>query len=222
MRYIVGDTETAGLGAEKKAVEIALIEIDLDLQAINKWESLIDPGIPINPDAQAIHGISNRDVWAAPTSEEFIETTLGGRLSDDICLIGHNISFDLDMLTCIGNITQTVCTLDMARTYSQGQENNKLQTLREFFGIPENAAHRAMGDAEVCLELLKKLLPKTGRTLPDFGATDSRVIHTMPFGKHAGQLLVSLPKKYLLWLSKLPDLDKNLAESVNQAILLKD
>lgn len=221
LRYIIGDTETAGLGAEKLAVEIALREVDEELNTIQEWQSLIDPGIKINPDAMAIHGITDRMVWDAPTPDEFVEHVLKGKLDGDICLIGHNVQFDFSMLECIGNITHTVCTLELARAFVQGPENYKLQTLREFFHIPEDAAHRAMGDVNVTHQLLKEIVRISGRPILQHALTEERVIHNMPFGKHAGKPLYELPVPYIRWLLALPDIDRNLRASLDTVLLLK-
>lgn len=214
MLYIIGDTETAGLGEEKRLVEVALRLIDENMNTLTEWQSLVDPEIPINPDAQAIHGISDKDVQFAPTTSEFVGHVLGKKFDEDICLIAHNVAFDRPLLEIIGNITNTICTLDMARTYVKGPENYKLQTLREFFHIPEDIAHRAMGDVNVVHQLLRILVDISGRPLVQHAMVDDRVIHTMPFGKHAGKALFSLPYTYVSWLLSLPDLDKNLKNSL--------
>lgn len=125
-----------------------------------------------------------------------------------------NCQFDKPMLDIVGNITNTICTLDMARTYVKGPENYKLQTLREFFHIPEDAAHRAMGDVNVTHQLLRIFVEMSGRPLAQHALVEDRVIHTMPFGKHAGKPLFSLPYSYVSWLLGLPDLDKNLRTSL--------
>jgi DNA polymerase III epsilon subunit-like protein len=221
MLYIIGDTETAGLGKEKKAVEIALRAITPELVTIQQWESLVDPEIPINPAASQIHGIYDHEVALAPTSAEFVDHVIGGKFVEDICLIGHNVQFDYPLLTMIGNITHTVCTLELARAFVKGPANFKLQTLREYFGIPEDSAHRAMGDVNVTHQLLGHLIRVSGRSLEAHAMTLARVIHTMPFGKHAGVALVDLPKQYIIWLLELPDLDTNLRESLKTVRLLK-
>lgn len=221
MLFVIGDTETAGLGEQKRACEIALRLIDEDMNTIQEWQSLVDPQIKINPDAMAIHGITDEDVKFAPTSDEFVEHVLGKKFDGDICLIGHNCQFDKSMLDIIGNITNTICTLDMARTYVKGPENYKLQTLREFFKIPEDAAHRAMGDVNVTHQLLRIFVEMSGRPLAQHALVESRVIHTMPFGKHAGKPLFSLPYSYVSWLLGLPDLDKNLRTSLEAIKELK-
>lgn len=221
MLFIIGDTETAGLGAEKKACEIALQLVDENLNVLQEWDSLVDPEIPINPAATLVNGITDEMVRTAPTADEFVGHVLGKPFEEDICLVGHNISFDLPLLTMIGNITHTVCTLELSRAYITGPVNHKLQTLREFFNIPEDNAHRALGDVNVCREVLKKIIEVSGRGLLEHALTEERVIHVMPFGKHSGKALYDLPLPYMQWLLALPDLDNNLRKSLETARLLK-
>lgn len=221
MLFVLADTETGGLGEQKRACEIALRLIDEDMNTIQEWQSLVDPQMKMHPDAIAIHGITDEDVKFAPTSDEFVEHVLGKKFEEDICLIAFNVSFDKPLLEMIGNITNTICVLDMARTYVKGPENYKLQTLREFFHIPEDAAHRAMGDVNVTHQLLRIFVEMSGRPLSQHALVESRVIHTMPFGKHAGKPLFSLPYSYVSWLLGLPDLDKNLRTSLEAIKELK-
>lgn len=221
MIYIIGDTETTGLGPTRKAVEIALKQVDAHMNTLQEWHSLIDPEIPIEPGAQAVHGITAEMVAHEPTMEEFITHVLGKPFEEDICLIGHNVSFDYPMLKVIGNITHTVCSLELARAYIQGPANYKLQTLREFFNIEEDHAHSAMGDVNITQQILKKVIEISGRSLEAHALTEARVVHWMSFGKHAGKSLFDLPLGYINWLLGLPELDQNLRDSLEIAKALK-
>ena len=223
LQFLVADSETAGLGAEKRACEIALRLIDEDMNTLQEWDSLVDPEIPINPAATLVNGITDDMVRTAPTIKEFMPHVLGKPFDEDICLIAHNVAFDLPLIveSGIGNITHIICTLELARAYIPGPVNYKLQTLREFFNIPENNAHRALGDVDVCHQLLRKIVELSGRSLLQHAETEERVIHVMTFGKHAGKALFDLPLPYIQWLLALPDLDSNLRKSLEQARLLK-
>lgn len=214
MIYIIGDTETTGLGPTRKAVEVAIKQVDEDMNDLSEWHSLIDPEIPIDPEAQAIHGISYDMVRDKPTIEEFITYVLGKPFEEDVCLIGHNVSFDYPMLACIGNITHTICSLELARAYVQGPINYKLQTLREYFNIEVDHAHSAMGDVNITQQVLKRIIKISGRPLESHAMTESRIVHIMPFGKYQGRALFELPVSYLNWLISLPDLDQNLHDSL--------
>lgn len=225
LAFVIADTETTGLNGP--AIEIALREICPDtLETLGECQSLIDPGkeFPIEPGAQAVHGISDAMVADAPTLDEFL--TVPGYLDDrfagrDIVLIAHNASFDVKRLNRIGNIVACICTLFHSRQLIGTETpNHKLPTLREHFGFPVNEAHRAMADVATTHRLLRELMGRAGRrTLRDFYATQETTVHRMPFGKHRGELMMDLPKAYLQWLKKeCPDLDPNLRKSVEKAL----
>lgn len=223
--WVIADTETTGLNGP--AIEIALHEINpLTLEMLWEVDSLIDPGpdFPIEPGAMAIHGITDEMVADAPTLEEFLTTPgdqfLNGRLEGrDVILICHNAVFDIKRLHPIGDVTNTICTLFHSRQLV-GTEvvNHKLTTLREHFGFPPNEAHRALADVYTTKRLLRELLGRTNRTLPEFLATMDVTVHRMPWGKHRGQLIMNMRKDYLEWVKGLPDLEPNLKKSVVKAL----
>jgi len=202
-------------------VEIALMEIDGGLNEMRRWYSLVDPEIPIDPAAQAIHGISAEMVADSPTSNEFIDHVLGGRLEGDLCLIAHNRRFDQPLLEHIGSITHGICTLELARHLVRDSANHKLQTLREHFDIEANKAHSAMGDVETTLGVLRHLVRLSGKTLAELSKATAKTYHVMPFGKFSGQSILTLPKWYLDYMVALPDLDPNLLASLTKARKLK-
>lgn len=223
-RYFIGDTETCGLPPDnKKACQVGLIEIDpVTLEPIFEIESLIDPQWPIGEYATSMHGITNDMVADEPTMLEFVEHRLpGGRLQGEITLICHNLKFDEDMLHPIGTITRGICTLNESRHWIKGPENFKLATLADFFGIVADDAHQALADCRTTRLVLKEIVRISGRTLDQLADVKEREVLSMPWGKHAGQLLHDMPAGYLDWLLTLPDLEANLKRSVTKARELK-
>jgi DNA polymerase III epsilon subunit-like protein len=223
--FFIGDTETTGL-KNKRACEVALVQIDpVDLSVIRTFSSLIDPQQPIEDGAAAIHGITNEMVKAEPTMDEFVAhpAYLNGGILGEITLICHNVTFDLPLLESIGCITRTVCTLEESRAIRHllpGLENCKLQTLREYFGIERNNAHRALDDCMVTLAVLKEILRITGRTLDALADVKERVIHRMPWGIHVGKPLHEVPVPYLQWMLTR-DINKNLRTSVEKSLAMR-
>ncbi len=220
--YLIGDTETCGIGKDKVACEVGLMKIDpVTFDVLWEIDSLIDPQHPISEGAMAIHGITQEMVADEPTMDEFVEHRLDGGIKGDITLICHNVPFDLSMLMPIGRITRTVCSLFEARMYLKGPADNKLQTLREYFGIKPNSAHRALADCDTTRQVLQKIVQASGRTLDELANAKERVVHTQPWGKFKGLLIVQLPVDYLTWLDGLPDLETNLRNSVVKALKMK-
>lgn len=224
MRFLIGDTETTGLGPNykdptappKKAVEVALMEIDpVTLESLGEQWSLIDPECDIHPAAAAVHGITLEDVADAPTIEEYIDIVMGGPLEGEICLIGYRISFDLPLLRPFGNIVKTFDLLPLAQLFVRGTENHKLQTMREHFDLPGGEAHRAIGDVHTTHQLLKVLLGLSGRSLESHCSGERQIYQVMPWGKHVGMLLINLPTSYKRWLlEEAQDIDPDLRHSI--------
>jgi DNA polymerase-3 subunit epsilon len=218
MRYLIGDTETSGLGATARAVEMAWIEVDEDLNPLYEFSSLIDPEQEIQPGAQAIHGIDADMVADAPTLYELqtiVLPDLGVNVTDPIVLIAHNVKFDKRFFADVFPIQNTFCTLALVRSQRPNFPNHKLGTCREQLGLEGGTAHRAMGDVQTVHQMLKYLLPMTGRTLAQHCATPLRTVYTMPWGEHKGKALASLPRDYRTWLLSI-DLDQDLRHSLMQ------
>lgn len=203
MRILVGDNETTGLGSPPQAMacEIAIAEIDDECNVIQLWETLINPGIPIQDGAKKIHGISDHDVLLAPTmAEAFAEMAPEG--FGDVALICHNVRFDKPYFAPHMTIVAELCTLELARRVWPTAPNHRLGTLREHFDLKAQAEHQAAGDILIVIDLLKKLIPHTGRTLRQLigGAAKPNRLHVMPFGEHKGKPMHLVPTDYRNWL----------------------
>lgn len=216
MRYFIGDTETTGL-KKAKVVEIAFIEIDPDTFEIQQsWSSLIDPEIPIEPGAQAIHGITSEMVANEPTIEEYVGVIMKGRLEGPCTLIGHNVQFDKPFFEPIMDVQQTFCSLSLCRRlFPTGPANHKLGTMRDFLEIDGGEAHRAMGDVLTVHQMLRKVLPTTGKTLVQHLQVTAHTVYTMPWGEHQGKQLMDIPVQYRTWLLSI-NIDADLRRSLMQ------
>jgi DNA polymerase III epsilon subunit-like protein len=216
MRYFIGDTETTGL-KNARPVEIAMIEIDpVTLEIERSWESLIDPERNIEPGAQAIHGISYEMVSCAPTVVEFVETVLGGPIFEPSTLIGYNVQFDLPMFQEFMSVEETYCALRLCRRlFPTETQDHKLGTMADHLSLDKGTAHRAMSDVLVVHQMLRVLMPVTGKTLLENIQVPSHTVYTMPFGEHKGKLLADIPLQYRSWLLS-SNIDKDLRKSLLQ------
>jgi DNA polymerase III subunit epsilon len=217
MRYGIGDTETTGLKGAR-ACEIGLIEFDpMTLQPIAQWESLIDPEKPIEPGAQAIHGITNEMVADAPTMKEYREIVIPGQLDGEWCIVGYNVQFDKPMLIELMDIKKTYCMLGECRRLFPTQTNDhKLGTMVEYLKLPGGTAHRAMGDCQSVLQMMQLLIPQSGKTFLDLLQVPARTVYVMPWGEHKGKLLADVPKERRTYYLSFPNLDEDLRRSLMQ------
>lgn len=223
LRYLVADTETSGTTPEDRVVEVAWAELDEELQVLDRQYSLIDPQRRISASASGIHGITDTDVIEAPTLDEFFDIILGGtyfRPGDEVCFIAHNAGFDARYLGPHMPIKLQLCTLRLARHEFPDAENHKLQTLMYHLGLPRGEKHRADGDVDTCLGLLRKIVEKTGMNLRELAlaSLDPIWVEKMPFGKHKDVPLKALPGNYISWALKLDNLDRDLRWSLEQVV----
>ena len=214
VRIILGDVETSGLDEDAGVVEVAWTEIDENLTIKSSFYSRINPGVPINPAASGVHGITDKDVADAPTIHEFV----GDRLSEgEVLLVAHNAAFDQRFFKPhFSSLFGTLCTLKMARLIYPDSPNHKLQTLRYFLDLDAGSAHSAAGDVETLYWLIYRMLEDTNMTFEQLWDMSLRpvLIERMPFGKHKDVPLKDLPSGYIRWLLSLADTDDNLRYSL--------
>ena len=137
-------------------------------------------------------------------------------------IIGHGISFDIEMIAraaerqgipCKIRQNLTLDTLRMARLYGESPINS-LEHLRKHFNIPLEGAHRAMSDVIVNKEVFKRLCKGYKTTEKLFDVLSRPILmNTMPLGKHKGRPLKEIPLQYLQWISN-KDFDQDLIFSV--------
>lgn len=219
LRYILGDTETSGFGDESGVCELAFVELDEQLNILDSRYSLIDPVYPISPSASGVHGIVDADVAEAPTLPEYFEHIYGGNLTGDVVLIAHNVSFDRRYLEPhIENLAGTICTLRLARVYFPDAPDHKLPTLKFYLGLDSGTSHRADGDVRTTVDLLRRIVEVSGKTLVELaGITEEPIfVHKMPFGKYRGESIRDIPPDYRRWLRRQSDLDKDLKYTLAQ------
>src|SRR5207248_1341168 len=91
------DLETTGTNAERdRILEVAVVMVGPDGK-VTRFRSLINPGVPIPPDATEVHGIDDAEVADAPAFAD-----IAAQLARDLAggdLVGYNLRrFDLRML----------------------------------------------------------------------------------------------------------------------------
>ena len=199
-KIIVADTETIGLHPPPKpasgVVQVAWTELDpVTLETIEVRQHLVNPMAPIHPEASKVHGLYAKDVEGAPVLEDVFY------LKGPTVVIGHNIAFDMKFVGhAIENLAGNLCTLKLARHLIKDSSNHKLPTLVEHLKLEAGKAHDAGGDVISTVNLLRRLVEISGRTLEQLIAADKpRVFHVMPFGKHKGTLINNLPLNYISW-----------------------
>ncbi|MCX5869786.1 MAG: 3'-5' exonuclease [Deltaproteobacteria bacterium] len=156
---IVLDFETTGLSPRcgDRAIEIGAVLIDNN-RVIDRFHSLMNPGIPVSPFIEGLTGITTAMVRSAPGCAEVMAGF--GKFMRHFPLVAHNASFDgrfLDAeLAHIGRArnNEMVCTLLVARRVYPHIPSHKLEALVRYKKLQTDGAfHRALADAEMTAHL---------------------------------------------------------------------
>ncbi len=222
------DLETTGISpAKDRIVEIALVKLMTDGQTIEKrW--LINPQMPIPPQATAVHKITDADVANEPTFKQ-----LSNELFENIkgCDIGgyNSNRFDVPLLVeeflraGVDFDTDTIELVDVQRVF-HAMEPRTLGAAYKFYCNQELVnAHSALADVKATYEILVSQLER----YPQLG-TDIESIHKVigkdkivdfarrfvyndqnkiifNFGKHKGKEVTQVLKdepQYYDWMQK--------------------
>lgn len=247
---VVLDTETTSLDfkvAEVIQYASASVQEILDTVGDETYEignSFYKPSEPIKPEVSAVNGITNRMV--AKEVEFSTEIPLiQSDLNQYSYYIAHNAAYDAKVLERYGlKLPTQICTMRMAKKLYEGNPNItafKLGHLRYALDLPIDdniIAHRADQDTIVTgilfVELLTEALKQgvvdadkddLGQQIVDW-LNEPIVTTIMPFGKHKGEKLTSIPLSYWQWALEnmdslqedKPEYDKDFAASVAIAV----
>lgn len=167
--YVAFDTETTGLNSSRdRIVEIGAVLFENGVPA-KTFETLVNPGIPIPAEASAVNHITNRMLRSAPDeSTAFRDFALFlkdcGALHGETIICAHNARFDfgclINTLTRLGYAASMkyLDTLSLSRRYIPELDNYKQATVEQFFNLKNRGSHRAQSDAEMCGQILRRLL----------------------------------------------------------------
>ena len=96
VRVVVFDCETTGIDFAKDQIIELCIQHGLDDHAKRTvWR--IKPSVPIEPAAQAVHGISMEDLATCPSFADLADEIVETFANCDV-MVGYNLMFDIDMI----------------------------------------------------------------------------------------------------------------------------
>lgn len=172
MRQIVLDTETTGMNRETgghfteghRIIEIGCVElVDRKLTG-NHFHVYINPQQPVDPEAFAVHGISDDFLADKPVFKDVARDFID--FIQDAEVIAHNAPFDVGFMNLefamnpatallrTEQICQITDSLDLAKKLRPGQRNN-LDALCKEYGIDNSHRdlHGALLDAEILADV---------------------------------------------------------------------
>jgi DNA polymerase-3 subunit epsilon len=161
--HAVIDFETTGLSPALGArpTEVAIVIIDAG-RIVDRFQSLMNPGVPIPHEIQALTGISNEMVRRAPKVEAVMRDAVAFAARHPI--VAHNAAFDCkfwdaELCRINGRREQPfACSMLLARRLFPEAPNHKLSTMVRTLDLPATGTyHRALADAEATAYLLLRI-----------------------------------------------------------------
>jgi DNA polymerase-3 subunit epsilon len=215
MRQIVLDTETTGMNRETgghfteghRIIEIGCVElVDRKLTG-NHFHVYINPQQPVDPEAFAVHGISDDFLADKPVFKDVARDFID--FIQDAEVIAHNAPFDVGFMNLefamnpatalvrTEQICQITDSLDLAKKLRPGQRNN-LDALCKEYGIDNSHRdlHGALLDAEILADVY--LLMTSSQEVLSLDQ------HSSP-GDASGVVRITPPKKPLKVLTATAD-----------------
>ena len=161
VRYAFLDLETTGMDASRDRItEIGVVWVE-GTATTGEWSTLINPGIAIPPEIQALTGISNAMVRDAPPFSAVAEE-LRERLKGCV-LVAHSARFDYGFLKAafrtLGHRFQTdiLCTLRLSRQMFPQYDRHGLDALILRHQLGGDGRHRALGDARLIAQFFQQM-----------------------------------------------------------------
>ena len=212
MYAVYYDTETTGTRSDKdRIIEIAAY----DPKNERTFVQLINPGMPIPPEATAIHRITDAMVENASSFKEVGQAFIDFCGPDAVLIAHNNDAFDKLFLEneCKRAGLEMpkwkyIDTLKWARKYRSDLPRHTLQSLREVYGIPPNQAHRALDDVTVLHQIFAQMIDDLPIETVFSLLQQTKQLTRMPFGKHQGKALSEIPRDYVRWMAGSGAFDK--------------
>ncbi|MFW5659683.1 MAG: exonuclease domain-containing protein, partial [Bacteroidota bacterium] len=160
--YAIVDIETTGGRLNRDRItEIAIFRFD-GKKVVDQYQTLINPELPIPRNITRLTGIDDQMVADAPKFYEVAKQIV--EMTDDAIFVAHNVNFDYNFLKAefkrFGFTYQRkrLCTVRLARRVLPGHASYSLGRICKDLKIKIKARHRAAGDAEATVQLLKKII----------------------------------------------------------------
>jgi DNA polymerase-3 subunit epsilon/CBS domain-containing protein len=166
LNAIAFDSETTGLDTSSaRMIQLGAVRIvHGQVDEAQNFQQMINPGVPIPAESQAIHGISDADVATAASFAEVV-----GAFDDwrqDSVLIGYATGFDLAMLKREKQIAGLEWSVPrcldvrfLVNLLSPNLPDFSLDTIAGWIGVETHNRHSALGDAIATAEIFVALIP---------------------------------------------------------------
>ena len=157
------DFETTGISPAQgaRATEVAVVMLEGG-RIVDRFQSLMNAGVPIPSFITQLTGITREMVAAAPPADAVMREA--ARFVGARPMVAHNAAFDrqfwrAELARCgLDGSHAFACTLLLSRRLYPQAPNHKLGTLAAWHRLPASGrAHRALADAEMAAHLLAQI-----------------------------------------------------------------
>ena len=160
------DVETTGAKPlDDRVTEIAIIRIRAD-GSQTRWQSLVNPGVGIPAEIQALTGISNAMVRDAPSFFNLRDDVRG--MLEGAVFVAHNARFDYGFIKnefrriAEAFTADVLCTVRLSRKLYPNADGHGLDALIHRHKLHGFDRHRAMGDAEATVAFVSAATDDVG------------------------------------------------------------
>jgi len=167
-KVVIFDTETTDIAGY--IVSYALVEYDMiEKRITNETYELVNPQAKINPEAMAVHKITEKDVKNKPTFIDIRDKFIGILKSADL-IVGHNILYDFGVLKrelerseyetnyldlpIFDTMYFSVDVVELSKKKMPKLE----EAVAYFFGHQTATYHNALEDVKMTLKVFEKLV----------------------------------------------------------------
>lgn len=202
-RWLLVDTETTGLTQPIHAVEVAAQVMEGWKPVGEPFRQLINVDAKIPSEVSRVHGYTKEILQRDGLPPTVVHEKLY-EYADGAAVCSYNLKFDYDDVLVrewrrfgiVEVLPPGFCLLRLTQRLIDpvSSGNHKLQTLRQFYRLPERGAHTALGDVQTVIDLLTTVLRPLAaemglQTVEQIKAfTEETWFPTrIPFGKHKGR-----------------------------------
>lgn len=155
--YMVIDLETTGFSNNDEIIQLSAIHVKNESE-IDSFNQFVKPQTAkLAPNIAYLTSINPEDLHNAPTIDQVLPEFQN--FIEEFPIVGHNISFDARFLFnsgCNINPKITVDTVSLAQFKNLDTPNNKLETLKDYYGISERS-HNSLSDCRTTAIIFENL-----------------------------------------------------------------
>ena len=159
--FVAFDIECTGLRSDRDRItEIGAVLFGPDGSELDRFNTFVDPEMPIPDEIVRLTGITDADVNGAPKEADALRAFL--QFCGDRPLVAHNADFDVGFLSAaaarcgVDFAPVYLDTLVLAQTLLPHLKRHRLDVVSDYLSLPEFNHHRASDDALVCGRIFLK------------------------------------------------------------------